>query len=275
MKMVPVDRSKVDAELLARTLERLIQQQGGPKVEVISTEELLKQQKKSSDAGEAKPATGAMLIPSGAIHGARWLAASAAFAQVVPPADESDGVTIAVDPKTNALILLGSPRATERVALLAEMLQKQMPAEPSSVRVVTLPGTLEAQSVAQVVNQTLQQIGRASSANPGGFTGAVSVQADPGGGSLIVVANDTDFKAVGELIASIARMDSSANLTVKVYPLSTISPQRAREAILDLISRSRAASRPGASAAWSSSRSRAQRTARSRCRAASIPLSSA
>lgn len=328
MRMVPVDRSKVDAEMLARTLRRMSEQSGGAKVEVLTTDELLRRQKSRTNGGEntdpdeptpgggggapkkqsmrhsgeeTQPGGRSMLSPSGvertsqqAAAGGDWraLALSAivfgtvvveapeAFAgesahedppvsqnpaplarasgaespqqaespaaqQSVTPAkptvkavvseDESadDQITIAVDPGTNTLLLIGAPRQTERLAALAEQLQREMPSEPVGVRVVALPRGVEASGLASLLQQTITQVGRAGAAG-GGFTGPVSVLADPAGGALIVLSNDTDFETVGMLITSIAQMDTARTVAVKVYPLENITAARAMQAIRDL-----------------------------------------
>src|SRR5262249_28873930 len=144
-----------------------------------------------------------------------------------PKAEPGSGVTIAVDPATNSLIVLGSPRMSQRIAALAEQLEKQMPAEPGKLRVVALPDAGDARAIAQIVASTAGQIGRATPNNPGGWTGRVAVEADPAGGALIVSANDTDFSTLAELIGAISRPAPSASLTVKVYPLSNVTAQRA------------------------------------------------
>ncbi|VAX41794.1 hypothetical protein MNBD_PLANCTO03-1035, partial [hydrothermal vent metagenome] len=41
LRMIPIDRSRADAALMAATIQRLLEQQGGVRVEIISTEELL------------------------------------------------------------------------------------------------------------------------------------------------------------------------------------------------------------------------------------------
>ncbi|MCC6676589.1 MAG: hypothetical protein IT436_05540 [Phycisphaerales bacterium] len=260
LRMVPVDKSRVDAELLARTLKRLLEQQGGVKVDVISTEELLRSQKgptdkaddktgdktgdkpdgkpdgkPRSDAGDPRdpfrfrPAAGGVMFQI-----VEWRAGAAMA--VLEPDDDEGGVTIAVDPASNSLLIVGSPRMTDRLAALAAELEKQMPREPVSVRVVTLPQAADAQQIAQLVQQTTQQIGRVSAINSGGFTGPVSVMADPAGAALIVLANPTDFETVGQLITAVTQVDKATPLTVKIYPLSSITAARARQAVTDLVS---------------------------------------
>lgn len=244
MRMIPVDRSKADADLMARTLKRLLEQQGGVKVNVISTDELLKQREAPS---ERKDGRSLLIPPAPGIEGPSprgllrpggdglTLALFAAAVGAVQPEEETD-VTIGVDPASNALIVVGSPRMTERIRALAAELEQQMPAEPSQVHVVTLPANVEAQPLSQLLMQTINQIGRRSPVNTGGFTGPVSAMADPTGGAMIIVANETDFATVGQLIASVSQLGAAAQLTVKVYPLATITAQRAMAAIVDLVS---------------------------------------
>lgn len=270
MRMVPVDRSRVDAALMARTLKRLIEQQGGVKVEVITTEELLKKttepsvaphadpdsQKKPphADAGIGSDMTLRTPVPSSASLLTNLLSFSVAMTERhqsvattprsdgtatrgIPPEDEP-GVTIAVDPASNSILILGSPRMTDRLAALIVELEKQMPAEPATIRVVTLPDGMDARLVAEIVNQTTRQVGRVGPDNPSGFTGAISVLADPGGSALIVLSNPSDFETVGPLIAAVSQVDNAKKVTVKIYPLASVTAKRAADAIADLVSAS-------------------------------------
>jgi type II secretion system protein D len=257
LRMVPVDRSRADAALMAQALQRLLEQRGGVKVEIISAEELLQ---RNAEPAPKKDSRGSDL--RGKLHPA-WLDQAAraatlgAFAFFDPdgPDEHPDGpggvpvqpehppvgtddakVVIAVDPATNSLIVVGSSRMADRIASLARELEKQMPAEPRKLRVVTLPDDVDASSVSQLVSTTVQQIGQTGPENPGGFTGKVAVQADPMGGALIVTANDADFAAVGELIAAVSRPGPAATLTVKVYPLRSLTAGAAVRSMQDLLS---------------------------------------
>lgn len=363
MRLVPIDRSKADALLMAETLKRILEQRSGVTVEVISAEDLMKSVEsnddaplppkrapkkpapakddakkddakkddakkddakkdgKEGDAKDAKPKEGAKEgvkdkqgahtgWQRGTLHG---VPASLGLVAMLPmtdadlfddppeeddpntpptepeiegPPDEdgpspggagTDGsgkpggadragsmklprvkptsstilrgigakledgggkVTIAVDARTNSLIITSSPRLADRIAALAADLQKKMPAEPRKVKVVTLPETSDTQAIASRLTNTVQQIGQSTPANPGGFTGRVSIQADPAGGALIVSSNDTDFRALSELIAALSRPGPSSNLTVKVYPLTSLTAASASKAINDLLSSS-------------------------------------
>ncbi len=269
LRLVPVDRSRADAAMMALALQRLLEQRGGTKVEIISADELLKRTEEKDPPAEKKDGRGT--DASWPLHPA-WLE-QANLAQSIgvlgffgdnasderpddkPPSppqppggggggpkpeeqpDTSDAkVVIAVDPATNSLIIVGSTRMADRIATLAAELEKQMPAEPRKLRVVTLPDQVEASAVAQLITGTVQQIGQMGPQNPGGFTGRVAVQADPMGGALIVTANDADFTAVGELIAAVSRPGPAATLTVKVYPLSSLTAGAAVRAMQDLLS---------------------------------------
>ncbi len=246
MRMIPVDRSRADAAVMAETLRRLLEQRKGVKVEVISVDELLKApDSKGSDARRDAPDGLRHDAPAPGIH--RAIAAAVAMSAVAmqntpaaaqpatTPARPDEDVVIAVDPVTNSLMIVGSPRMTEHLAALAAELERQMPAEPTRVRIITLPDGADARALSQIVDQTVRQLGRATAVNPGGLTGPVSTIPDPSGGALIVWANDTDFEPISQLIASVSRLEASAALTVKIYPLSLISASNAARAIEDLL----------------------------------------
>lgn len=269
LRTVPLDRSRVDAALMARTLQRILEQRGGVKVRVISTDELLRQTldgapdqpapdqsagdqpvntpASNTQSGDAPPAPDrpegsprVRATPAGPAGAALAWIAAAALAQTTAAAPDpgplGGDVTIAVDPQTNALLLFGSAQATERLARLAEQLSSQMPAEPAGVRIVTLPPALDAPTITQIVAPIVAQIGRRSADNPGGFTGPVSVAPDPTGSALIVVANDTDFGVIGPVIAGVTQLNAGSSLTVKVYRLANVTAPRAKQAVDDLVS---------------------------------------
>lgn len=237
LRLIPVDRSRADAQLMARTLQRMLEQQGGIKVEVISAEELMqRREKEGDDSGDARP------FPSRFDGVGPWViqAAIAGMVQeaVQPEPPEEPSVVIAVDPDTNSLLVVGAPRMTDRVAALVQELEKQMPTEPTGVRIVTLPSTADARNVADIVGQTVREVGRANATNPGGFTGTVSVRPDTIGNAVIVWANDTDFDAVSKIIGGVSSLASTLELTVKVYPLSNVSARQAVASLEDLFSAS-------------------------------------
>jgi type II secretory pathway component GspD/PulD (secretin) len=246
MRLVPVDRSRVSAEVLAATLKSLLERQGGLKVEVVSTEELLKRREdagkndaakdegKKSGALDLSPAGPSRMIASvGEV--VLWSAiAVGAPDAATPTADAGEPpLTIAVDPATNTLLLVGSSRLTDRATQLAAQLEQQLPPKPAGVHVVTMPSGVDVRALAEIVQQTIAQLQGA-----GGRGSAVSSQVrlmpDPSGTSLIVVANDEDFATVGGLIASLTQAEKATQVSIKVYPLQSITAQRATNAIRDL-----------------------------------------
>jgi type II secretion system protein D len=254
MRMIPLDRSRADAGAMAEAIKKLLEQRGGTKVEIVPVEKLLER-----GVEQPAPKRGGWVEPRAAeparevadawdgpvMHPVMALWLSAAMAAVDEPVkaavqavvDEQVGeITVAVDPATNSLVIVGPPRLAARVAELAEQLQKQMPAEPRRLRIVPLPEAVDARVVATVLSGAVSQIGRSGPENPAGFTGPVWVSADPAGGALLVAANDTDFGPVGELIAALARPMEGTGLTVKVYPLVNTTAPRVQAAMRDLLS---------------------------------------
>ena len=237
LRTIPVDRSRADAQSMARTIQRLLGERGGVSVEVISTDELFADPDEGGFEGDAEAE-----VEDGASSergtGQSWrMWAGPGFAlRVDEPGDaERPAVRIAVDPETNSLVVEGSPRLTERIAELARELEEQMPADPGLVRLIELPDSADPQAIAGIVNQTVRQVGQASADNPGGFTGRVGIAADRLGGMLIVWANRTDFDSIRPLVAALARPGPAGETTVKVYPLRNVSADRARAAVVDLL----------------------------------------
>lgn len=243
LRLIPVDRSRADAQLMARTIQRLLEQQGGVKVEIISAEELMERREKEGDqSGDARPfrSSDPAGVPVRFDGLAAWVMQNALAAQPEATgsttAPEEPTIILAIDPATNSLLVVGSPRLTDRVAGLVDELEKQMPAEPTGVRIVTLPSTADARNVADIVSQTVREVGRTSTTNPGGFTGNVAVRPDVFGNAVIVWANDTDFDSVSQLITGVSSLASTVEMTVKVYPLENVSARQAVQSLQDLFS---------------------------------------
>ncbi len=239
VRLITLDRSRVSAAEMAKTLKSVLEERGGVRVEVISADDLLAD---PEDSGEDEDnGSNSSVAPAGfsPVFGAIVRSVvSVLGSQPVEgntPGDEPT-VRIAVDPTTNTLMIIGSARMTDRIASLAAELQRQMPTEPTGVRIVELPESVDAGRVAQVVTQTVRQVGQANARNPGGFSGRVAVSADPAGRAVIIWANDTDFESVRELIAGLSRLDKSDELEVKVYPLSNVTARSALTSVRDLVS---------------------------------------
>lgn len=262
LRTIPIDRSRAKAGDVAEALRRLLRQSGGVRVEVISAEELLRREERGGEgeAGEGGGGAdeagggGVQGMGGGADEGRPWMLralawwAAGAVAQVgaageeggedVGDAIEEDAgaVTIAVDPETNSLVVVGSPKAAERVATLARQVAEQLPSEPATVRVIELPAGVDVERLAGLARETFSQVGRAGRDNAGGLSGRVNITADVDAHALVVWANDRDFEAVADLVGGLARLDRSRELTVKVYRLENADAASALRAVRDLLS---------------------------------------
>jgi type II secretory pathway component GspD/PulD (secretin) len=234
MRTLSIDPSKASAEEIARMLERLLERSdGGAAVEVVPVEDLLKKYggeaapKKTSDAGSR---------PFGSIAEA---IAALAFAGVLEqaPADATEDepdVTIAVDPATNSLVVLGSPKSIERIQKLVEQAQRELPAEASSIRAVTMPPGMDLERIRGLVEQTMQRMTPAGG-KPGDLARRVAVFADAETRSLVVAASDRDFEVVGQLIATFAKNAVPEKVVVKNYRLEHVGAERAARGLRDLL----------------------------------------
>jgi type II secretory pathway component GspD/PulD (secretin) len=135
-------------------------------------------------------------------------------------ASSDPDVTIAVDPASNSLIILGSSRAVERVNALVQQIQQQMPAAPGTIRYITLPQSQDVNQLNNLLGQTMDKIAPRGG-QPGDLRRRVATIADPAGNALIVAANDRDFETVADLIAVLSKPATTK------FPIRTITLQRA------------------------------------------------
>lgn len=246
LQMIPVDPSKATAEEVARTLERLLNRGNGAKVEVITAEELIRRRKQGSSNTEEsdtppREESGPTSDRGSSFRGSltQWMLLSALGLPQDATATNQDAggdadITIAVDPATNSLIVIGSPRSVERVRQLALDIQDRLPAQPGTIRYVALPEEVDARGVADVITQTLRRLTPAGGES-GDMFRRVSVIPDEANNALVVASNDADFETVGDLIAALAQPVSTDEVTVKVYPLAKVTAERAAESVRNLI----------------------------------------
>ncbi|MCH8822271.1 MAG: hypothetical protein IH984_02070 [Planctomycetes bacterium] len=240
MQLIAIDPSKASASEMAQTLQRMLGRRGSSKVQVISLEELLKRR---SLRKEPQPQPG----PSSALPMSLWptIAAQVFAVQDVTNEDlpqqagraaieDLADVTIAVDPETNSLIIVGSPRAIERIIALVEQLESQLPAAPSSIHYVGLPQAVDAKSISTLIDQTLRRMTPAGG-KPGDLRRRVAVIADITNNALIIACNDIDFEVIGDLIAALSQPASVDKTVVKIYSLKTITAERAAESVRQMI----------------------------------------
>ncbi len=246
LRMIPVDRSRVDANLMAQTLKSLMEKRSGIKVQIITTDQLLS----GPDAQSPEPASDPKAEPLGYISPREQLYETLMTLRIIAVSNQpaslstepedttsepAQTIRIAVDPATNSLIVIGSDRLASQIQDMVRALEKEMPRQPTSVHIVSLPQAADARLLKNLIDQTVRQIGRVTVDNPTGFTGRVAVMPDPTGAALVVWANETDFSPLKDLIASLSRLDSTNQLTIKVYPLVNVRADRAVAAINDLV----------------------------------------
>jgi len=242
MQMIPIDPAKANAADVARTLKQMLER-GGAGVEVMTVEELLQRRDTnapmngaSSSSRQWRDAPLALAFAGLGIHPRHPVPAVTPIATPTAPEDETGepSVTIAVDPRTNSLVVLGAPRSIDRVRALAEQLEGQFPSPGSRVRYIPMPENVDARTVSRLIVQSLRQFTPANGRR-GEVLSRISIVSDDQANAMLVTATDHDFELVGDLIAAMAQPAMTDRLTVKVYPLRTISAERAQESILNLL----------------------------------------
>ncbi|MEE8459549.1 MAG: secretin N-terminal domain-containing protein, partial [Phycisphaerales bacterium] len=250
MRTIPLDPGRVSASELAVTLQRMLGRGGRSSVKVISLDELLQRRRNrepsaggagdgdaSDDDGEPRSH-----LPQRPLN-LQTAVIATVLAVFQEPAADAD-ITIAIDPATNSLVVVGSPRAVERVADLVSQLVDQLPASPGQVHYIGLPDTLQAWTTSRLVLQAISAM-----TPPGGRRGdlrrRVAVIADQANNALIVSCNEYDFELVGDLIAALSQPAMVEQMVVKVYMLETISAERAAQSVRQMLQPDAAGRRRG------------------------------
>ncbi|MGI9015400.1 MAG: secretin N-terminal domain-containing protein [Phycisphaerales bacterium] len=242
MMQIPIDPGRANARDVAATLERLLETRSGSRVEVMTLEDLLRNRSNTADDPKPAPPSDEAVEEDrvGCVNDAQHVSMKVICKvqeqqdpQVHPRAGDAD-VTIAVDEATNTLIVIGSPRAVERVRALAEQVQMQLPGMPGRIRYIPLPESLDAQSLATVMMESLRAL-PGQGVERSSIAARASVIADPTANGLIVTANDADFEIVADLLVAMSNPPSAERLIVKVYPLANTSADRAAQSVRDLV----------------------------------------
>ena len=255
MRTIALDPTRADASELARLLERTLKREGQSGAEVITVDELLKRAGEQGGAAAPAPASqpaapqGAQPAPAPAPEeprkqssAARTAVLAAVLAQAAPAAtppaapaaantppaaaDDDSDVTIAVDPTTNSLVIVGSKRAVERAQRLAQQAQTALPSSGSVVRVVQLPSGTDPAALREVVLQTIAVM-TPTGGRAGEMARRVSVVADQSGGTLVLAAPQSDMGQVLDAVAKIVASAKQAEPALKPV-LKTYSLQQAR-----------------------------------------------
>ena len=242
LRTIPIDSSRASAADVAHLLERMLDRDGEKnEVEVITLEELLRKYGSSKKKAPAKPtedsqSSRSFFAPSLAT---RLISLFIGFQQETDETLTGDAdVVIAVDPETNSLIVLGSPRAVARIRSLAAQAEDELPVKGTRIRAISLPEGVSPLRLRVLIEQTLRTV-----RPPGGMTGdlaqRVGVIADENIRSLVVTANDEDFKTVASLVAIYAQQPASEEVRVRSYTLGNVSANRAVSGLMALLGRGR------------------------------------
>ena len=217
MQMVPIDPSQGSASEIAETLKRMLEQSGSPAVEVITIEELL---------GETPSEQSSVAWPMSP----RFFLAMSAFG-AAPTAAE---VSIAVDPASNSLVLIGSERAVARVQGLLNDVLSQLPMSPGRLRRIELGDRVDAGRLAGLLSQSMRQV-TPPAGRQGDLSRRVSIIVDQDTNALLITATDSDFETITALIQAVAAPADDRAVVVKVYPLVSGGADRAAAHINGLL----------------------------------------
>jgi type II secretion system protein D len=259
LRTVPIDPSRGSAEDIARMIERMLDREGDDRVRIVPIEELLKKSKAADDPGSkvsfATPSeaggmrggigrgTGLMAFARVAVAGIALAAnpvgqdavASTTETPMIEAVEQDEAeIVIAIDPETNSLIILGSPRELDQVVELADEVEDTLPEEGSIIRTVPLPAGVDVRNVASVVGQTIRQLVPAGG-RPGDLGRRTTVVADVTSNSLIIGCRETDFDLLADLIASVARPADAPEVVVRIYRLDEMSATRAASGLVSLL----------------------------------------
>ncbi len=238
LRTLAIDPAKANAADVAKLLERMLREREGSAVEVVPLDDLLKKYTPAEPAAPKKTSSAASLhgLHLGSLAECVAAMAFAALPEDPPaaPAPEPPDVTIAVDEKTNSLILLGSPKAIERLRLLAEQAQRELPAEATAVRAITMPEGMDIERIRGLVNETLARM-TPPGGKPGDVAKRVAVLSDPASRAIVVAASDRDFELIGQLVATFARAATPERLTIKSYALTNVGADRAARGLTELL----------------------------------------
>ncbi|MEE2908342.1 MAG: secretin N-terminal domain-containing protein [Planctomycetota bacterium] len=232
LHLIPIDPTRGDAADVAQSLRRMLDRGSGSRVEVIKLEDLLAPpaapKKSSGDQGR-----GGTSVPLASLL-AMALGTYSYDTSTVSPTSSLPDVSLAVDPATNSLVIVGSERAVERARAVLLQLVEQMPAAPGTVRRIELGGSADATALAQMLRQTMQQL-TPSGGKRGDLIRRTSIIADERDNALVVVCTDPDFQVIGELVGALASGSARGTTVVKAYQLNSIPVDQAARSVKGLL----------------------------------------
>ena len=229
-----LDPSIADAEEIALNLRRLLEREGGPKVRVITLEELLSEQKPPEKSVPKRAGQGGISARS-----ISSLVATAALAALPDSNDSADveeeaDLVVAVDAATNSLVYLGSPESIESVTALVNELAAELPPPPAEILSIELPASVDPNALTRLLQNALLQLDVA-----GGTSRAqkIGLLPNPESNALVVTASESDLDLVTQLLAAIAKPVGDAPREARVFRLENADPEMVANAIYSLVGR--------------------------------------
>ena len=228
-----LDPSVADAEEIAWNLRRLLEREGGPKVRVITLEELLSEQMGSEAKSPPKtPGQGGI-----SVHSISGLVAAAALG-VLPESDDADAeevdLIVAVDPATNSLVYLGSPESIESATALVNELAAELPPPPAEILSIELPESIDPSALTKLLRDALLQLDVA-----GGTSRArkIGILPNPDSNALVVTGSESDLDLVTQLLAAIAKPTGDVPREARVFRLEKAAADVVAAAVYSLVGR--------------------------------------
>ena len=121
-------------------------------------------------------------------------------ARVVATSSSSKGdFKILADDRTNALIVLATPKDTQAIRELVRLLDVERARDAGNIHVVYLKNAT-AKEVVKSLTAAVQKLGKVQ---VGAQTTGIQITADEGTNSIIVIATPQDFKVIEEMIAKL------------------------------------------------------------------------
>jgi type II secretion system protein D len=228
LRTISIDPNRGRAEAIAQMLEQMLDKPGDDRVRIVPLEDLLKETTKDREEEPKKVS----------FYGVPATIAAVCMTSLGGQAEEDDPaeILVAIDPETNSLVVLGTPRQLAQFAELAAQAQAQLPQEGSIVRVVELPESIDATAIAQLVNQTLEMLVPAGG-NRADVSRRSSIVADRQGQSLLITCRASDFTIISEIIAAAATPRRLDGVTIRAFRLREVSASRIAAGLQALLSR--------------------------------------
>ena len=228
-----LDPSIADAEEIARNLRRLLEREGGPRVRVVTLEELLSEQEDSPDKKNPR-SIGEGGISARSLPG--MIAASALGLSSNPDdgdlAQDDVDLIVAVDAATNSLVYLGSPESIKSATELVNELAAELPPPPVEILSIDLPDSINPNALVNLLQDALLQLDVAGATSRAQRIGILS---NVENNAIVVTGTESDLQLVTRLLSAIAKPESGSPREARVFRLENTDADNAVAAIYTLV----------------------------------------